>query len=65
MYAKRMRLNGRRESKATPDIPDKEDTVGYPLHITIFVQDEVMERTKTFPVVNIGIKTGLVIRTLN
>ena len=65
MYAKRLRLNGGRESEATPDIPDKEETVGYPLHITIFVQDEVMERAKTFPVANIGIKTGLVIRILS
>ena len=38
IYVERLIGNSGGESKLLPNLPDKEDAMGYPFHMTLFVQ---------------------------
>ena len=56
--------NGRGERELPPNLIDKEDAMGDPFHITLFVQAKGTEKSKK-RFAKIGIKTRLIIHTRN
>ena len=64
-YAKRLRSNSGGECEAPLNLAQKEDAVGDTFHITLCLQPKGKKIAKHFTFLKIGIKTGLVIRTVN